>query len=211
MKDQTLTLAVSGQLWNRSLVMIDTQTKSLWSHILGECMSGELKGAQLQPLVGDMLTWKAWRAEHPQTTVLNLSRTSNDYGREAYNKPERFVYGLLVNGQPRHLSMVSLSKSPIVNVQDPREPTVVVFDQESTLVRAFLRRVNDRDSLFSAADDGHMRDDATGSTWDCLTGTAVDGPLKGKQLEAVAGIMSFKNAWMTFHPDSQEVKVPSNS
>ena len=29
-------------LWNRSLVMYDVETRSHWSHILGEAMQGEL-------------------------------------------------------------------------------------------------------------------------------------------------------------------------
>ena len=43
-----LTFQVSGKLWNRSLVMRDLETGSLWSHILGECMEGELMGKKLE-------------------------------------------------------------------------------------------------------------------------------------------------------------------
>ena len=43
--DQVLTLQVSGKLWNRSLVIRDIETESLWSHILGKCMDGDLKDA----------------------------------------------------------------------------------------------------------------------------------------------------------------------
>ena len=37
-----LTLVVSGMLWNRNLVMLDLETESLWSHILGEAKAGVL-------------------------------------------------------------------------------------------------------------------------------------------------------------------------
>ena len=37
---QKLTFGVSGMLWNRSLVMYDKETGTLWSHILGEAMQG---------------------------------------------------------------------------------------------------------------------------------------------------------------------------
>jgi hypothetical protein len=40
---QKLTFCVSGQLWNRSLVMMDLETKSLWSHLLGRGMQGKHK------------------------------------------------------------------------------------------------------------------------------------------------------------------------
>ena len=43
-KDRKLTLCVSGKLWNRSLIMMDKETDSLWSHLLGEAMAGPLEG-----------------------------------------------------------------------------------------------------------------------------------------------------------------------
>jgi hypothetical protein len=63
--EKLLTLCVSGQLWNRSLVMLDIETRSLWSHILGEAMAGELKGQLLKPIPSDMVTWAAWKRDHP--------------------------------------------------------------------------------------------------------------------------------------------------
>ena len=72
--------------------MMDVETGSLWSHILGEAMQGELKGTQLDSLPCDMVTWEAWLREHPKTTVLNLSRhKKHNYTREFYRQPERFL------------------------------------------------------------------------------------------------------------------------
>ena len=60
-------------LWNRSLVMIDEETGSLWSHLLGEAMQGPLQGTQLEAVPSEMVTWESWRREHPQTTVREVS------------------------------------------------------------------------------------------------------------------------------------------
>ena len=38
---------VTGKLWKASMVMGDQATGSEWSHILGECMQGKLKGQKL--------------------------------------------------------------------------------------------------------------------------------------------------------------------
>ena len=111
-KGKTLTFAVSGQLWNSSLVMIDMETKSLWSHILGQCVHGKLKGEQLRQLIADTMTWKAWRSEHPDTTVLNLPRSSKNYSAEFYEKPERFAYGFVVNGEHFHATFARLRSRP---------------------------------------------------------------------------------------------------
>ena len=51
-KGKALTLSVSGMLWNRSLVILDAETKSLWSHILGRAMRGPLEGETLEVLPG---------------------------------------------------------------------------------------------------------------------------------------------------------------
>ena len=64
---KTLTLTVSGMLWNRSLVMQDKETGSLWSHLLGRAMRGDLQGQRLDRLPGLMTDWKTWRELYPQT------------------------------------------------------------------------------------------------------------------------------------------------
>jgi hypothetical protein len=204
---KTLTLAVSGQLWNRSLVMIDLETKSLWSHILGECIHGELKGEELPQLIADTMTWKAWRSEHPDKTVLNLSRSSKDYSAEFYKAPQRFSYGFVVNGKHFHATFATLRKSPVHNLTLDQQPLLLTFDPESTAARLFSRRLEDRPLTFVAADKGLMRDEQTDSLWNRTQGTAVDGPLKGTQLDHEPAIITFTDRWTLFHADSEEVTV----
>ena len=80
-KDQEVTLTVSGKLWNRSLVMQDTETKSLWSHILGEAMDGELKGVVLKSLPSDMVTAICRRSSGASTGALDSMTSSQRTGR----------------------------------------------------------------------------------------------------------------------------------
>jgi len=209
-KDQTVTLCVSGQLWNSSLVMMDVETKSLWSHILGECMQGDLKGAVLKALPCDMVTWKAWREAHPKTTVLNLSRTSKNYAKEFYRDPQRFVVGFLANGEPLHCTFAVLQKQPLLNLKFGKDLLLLTYDPESTSAQLFARNLDGRELTFTATETGKLRDEATGSLWDRTTGTAVEGPLKGKQLEARVGIVSFTKTWQTFHPESKAVTGAAN-
>ena len=208
-KDKTVTLCVSGQLWNSSLVMMDVETKSLWSHILGECMQGDLKGAVLKALPCDMVTWKAWREAHPKTTVLNLSRTSKNYGKEFYREPQRFVVGFLADGGPQHCTMAVLREQPLLNLKLGRDLLLLTYDPESTSARLFSRVLDGRELTFAATETGKVRDEATGSVWDRASGTALEGPLKGKQLEARVGIVSTTRAWQTFHPESKAVTGPA--
>ena len=50
--------------------MMDRETESLWSHITGECLEGELAGSRLEQLPSVQTTWQLWFAAHPETRVL---------------------------------------------------------------------------------------------------------------------------------------------
>jgi len=65
-----LTLIVSGNLWRNSLIMMDEETGSLWSHVTGECLEGEFQGRRLESIPSVQTNWSDWRAAHPQTKVL---------------------------------------------------------------------------------------------------------------------------------------------
>lgn len=193
-------------LWNRSLVMMDKETQSLWSHILGEAMGGKLKGSRLEAIPADMVTWKAWKQKYPKTTVLNLRRTHRNYTRGFYRAPDRFVVGLVLNGLPYHCSFSTLEKDPLLNIAIGKEKLLLSYDPKSTSARLFARQLGEKTLTFEVQKDGAIRDKETGSLWDRTTGTAVSGAMKGKQLEARVGIVSYRRAWQVFHPKSREIK-----
>lgn len=203
---QKLTFVVSGQLWNRSLVMMDLETKTLWSHLLGRGMEGRHKDTLLETLPSDITTWAVWKSEHPKTSVLNLPRSSREFVRNFYKAPSRFVVGFVGNFGMYHVSMEQLLKQPIANVDARGLPLLVVFDPEGTATRIFLRKLEEKVLTFSADASGKLVDDQTGSTWN-RGGVAVVGPFKGKALEQQVSIPSFRQAWMTFHPDSRPVDL----
>jgi hypothetical protein len=64
----------------------------------------------------------------------------------------------------------------------------------------FIPIVDGQALTFAATDDGFV-DEQTGSTWNLL-GRAVDGPLAGSALQAVAHVDTFWFAWAAFQPDS---------
>lgn len=69
----------------------------------------------------------------------------------------------------------------------------------------YSRSVGSRTLTFESAGDGAFRDRETGSTWDIL-GRAVDGELKGTQLEPVAYGNHFWFAWAVFKPETRIVR-----
>ena len=48
--------------------LIDRETKSRWD-AYGQCTSGSLKGAHLEPLIMEPEYWFAWSEFHPGTTI----------------------------------------------------------------------------------------------------------------------------------------------
>ena len=202
-------------LWNRSLVMRDAETGSLWSHIRGEAMQGELTGTKLVPLSTELVTWEAWRTEHPDTTVLNMSRASRfvdqlglDHSKSFYKDPAQWVYGWTVGFQRYHASLAEIQKQPVMNVTLPRANLLLTFDRESTDINLFSRTVGSRNLTFVPAGAGRIRDDQTGTTWSARTGEAVEGRLKGERLQTHLGMISYTNAWESFYPASRRVPSP---
>lgn len=186
--------------------MMDIETESLWSHILGEAMEGTLKGQLLKPISADMVTWGAWKREYPKTTVLNMSRTNRNFTAKFYGDPKRFVVGFTGNLGMQHCSFSTMLDQPLLNADARGLPLLITFDKDSTSIRIYSRKLADQVLTFEAAGPQTLRDEQTKSLWNRATGTATSGPLEGKRLAPHVGIVSFTRAWMTFHPDSKAVE-----
>ena len=199
---KTLTFGVSGLLWNRSLVMYDSETRSLWSHILGKAMSGKLLGTRLHSLPAVMTDWKSWRAAHPETTVLKMRRTSTDYQSSFQKQRGKFVLAIVTAGEARAYPFEVLAEKRVVNDQLQQTPVVVTFDAESTQARMYERQIAGRTLTFQPVAGKRMTDQETQSTWNAQTGACLEGPFKGQMLPAMAAIVSYAKAWRRFHPDS---------
>ena len=199
----------------RSLIMRDVETESEWSHLLGKAMAGRLKGTELKPLITSMVTWRSWKEQYPETTVTTLSRTAGEFTDEFYRDKRSFVFGFVAEGKPYSLSMESISKAVVhgfsvpkalATADGPKERFLVATYQESGTQTSLFSAVLDGKKLsFEVADEQHMRDSETGSLWTLTGGTAVSGPMKGRYLEPVVGIMSFTRAWNNFYPNQQAI------
>ena len=188
-----------------SLVMGDMETGTEWSHLLGRGMLGSLKDRELQPIVTDMVTWEAWKNDHPDTTVLDMSKTSKNYSRDFYQNPTRFVFGFVAGGKPWTLPMADLVKNPVHSFRLGDQSLLAAFDAKGVATRLFDATVDGRNLTFHQVDDATMKDNQTQSRWGISSGEAMAGPLQGKRLKQRVGIMSFSKAWQNFHPESKAV------
>ena len=224
-----LTFGVSGKLHANSLIMYDHQTDSLWSHLVGAAVKGPLKGESLKPRESMFTQWGTWLELHADTKVLTGSRgsffggslqdpyesyyQSSDTGivptrlsdRRVY--PKEFVLGLVVGGKAKAYPFSALSREPVVNEVFEGESIVVVFEKETATGAVFARVVQGRTLTFRRTEPENKKgvfviDDETGSTWNGLTGKAIDGPLKDTQLTARPVTPSFWFGWVDHYPNT---------
>jgi hypothetical protein len=81
----TLTLGVSGKLYQSNLVIYDQGTQSLWSQLEGRALTGPMAGRKLTQLPSTVTTWEAWQRKHPATDVLSINTGyMRDYGVDPY-------------------------------------------------------------------------------------------------------------------------------
>ena len=189
-------------LWQRSLVMMDKETESLWSHLLGKCMDGELKGTVLKTLPGSLTDWESWKEKYPETKVLLMRRTAQSFTREMYTDLRHFVAGMSDGKNSKAWSFADLKDNPIINDTFADQPVVVVFDKKSSTPFVFDCRV-DGVALTFAEENGKYVDKQTGSEWDLEYGVGTEGSMKGKKLKPLVVISSFSRAWSNFHPESE--------
>ncbi len=202
-----LVFAVSGLLWNDNLVMIDGRTKSSWSQLTGRAMRGPLQDAQLEQLPATLTDWKTWRALHPETTVMPMSRTTRVYDQSFYRVLNRFVVGVAHGDAARAWPLSELDSTHFVNDELAEQPLLITYDGSSHTAFVFDRRVEQRTLSFFER-DGKLFDAQTESRWDPSSGRAVDGPLQGKTLAPVPSTPAYRSVWETFYPRGTLYQVP---
>ena len=226
----TYTFGVSGKLLRDALLMYDHQTRSLWSHITGEAVKGELKGKQLKMLAGmPRIAWKDWKRNHPETKVLSVpydlrhpERRIQELGRDSYagyhagpdagisgtryiddrlmNK--ELVVGVRINEGYRAYPFTAFKEKSIINDEAAGIPVLAFHDLDSNATAVFLRTVDGQTLAFESAQGYSVEDATTGTTWNLVTGMATEGKLKGRALERLPAMNVYWFAWARYHPDT---------
>ena len=214
---------------NQNFIMRDEETGSWWQQVTGEAIRGPLKGARLQPVPHDELTFGLWRREQPGGRVLRPDARVAQAGRyESADWEEQMqrvpvatndrdtraaqrtlVAGLSVNGRAKAYPLALLVAQSPINDTVGGTPVLLVVGDDDRSVRVFERTLDGRAVEFFArvpstnANDSPRRltDAATGSEWD-FTGRAVAGPLAGRQLKQLPVLLDYWFDWHTYHPDS---------
>jgi len=220
LEDKTYTFIVSGSLWRNSLIMQDEETGSLWSHITGEALTGELEGKKLEMIPSVQTSWALWYKAHPDTKVLKKEKEIKSSHYERYfSDPERtgifrsrwlrgkmpgkdFVYGISDGPFALAVTEKKVDAAPVLNAELGGKPIVIARSSDGGVV-AYSSRVDGGELHFTAGDGNTMKDGETGSVWERSTGRCVSGRMKGKSLESLLVRKAYWFAWSSFYPNTE--------
>jgi Protein of unknown function (DUF3179) len=181
--------------------MVDQNTGSLWSHLLGTCMEGTLVGKQLEVIPSLITDWDSWRTSHVATSLAWLPRAAYEYRRQMIVSDIGLGIGLVIGDMARIWDFGHLDEYRVSNDYVGQQSIVVFFDPQTGTAATYSRLVDGRTLAFSF-DGEQWSDDETHSNWDMMTGIASSGPMQETQLTRLPGIVSDGAAWATFHPHS---------
>ena len=207
-----------------ALVMYDHQTDTLWSQFLSRGVKGPLANTSLDILPVLQTTWQQWLKLHPDTLVLDKGGRYRTDSYEGYyrsgsagiigesNKDRRLprkelVLGVDLAGDAKAYPFQAMAGQSVINDFFDGNHILVTFDPLTETGAAFDRSLEGRVLIFQAGMENRegvqlLQDTETGSTWQALTGWAIDGPLEGAALARLPSFYAFWFAWSDFHPET---------
>ncbi len=214
---------------NQNFLMRDRETGTWWQQITGKAIYGPLRGAALDLVLSDELTFGEWKGEEPYGRVLApVEKYAKEY--ESNWEPEvaklpvvisfpgtelksrDVVIGLSVNGVARAYPWETLLKqSPIVD-RVGGQPLLLVVGPDGKSFRVFLSRIDGNDAEFFLQQNSSggspqpdkswaLLDAGTGSEWN-FQGCAVSGGAAGKCLQQMPALKDYWFDWRNYHPDT---------
>jgi len=150
---------------NENFLMRDRETGTWWQQVTGRAIYGPLRGASLELVPSDELTFAEWRNEFPSGRVLApVGKYAKEYdskweqdvaklpvvlsfpGTEL--KPRDLVIGVSINGIARAYPWETLVKQGPILDRVNGEPLLFVIGPEGKSFRAFASRIDGREAEF---------------------------------------------------------------
>ena len=200
--------------------MWDDATGTVWSHLNGVALDGDLAGEQLEILPLQTTTWAAWLAGHRDTTVptndtsyryrgggiggAGLSGTFRDTldGVDPRLPDNELLIGVLAGDEAWAFPLDAIPEDAPMQASVGGVPVVIFEDALGIPSHAYHRVLSDGTTLdFARSEDGAITDVQTGSVWH-PDGLALEGELAGVQLAFVTSFFTEWYGWAAFHPDT---------
>lgn len=221
---QRLIFQVAG-VYRRNMIIRDRQTGTLWQHATGEALLGPLKGAQLQPLGGELTRWSKWKEMNPHTSLAVepipehgrfpgliprdrleylLETFSTNYAAPGFVTDNRLpmheeIVGVSLAGVDRAYPLVVIRNQGVIHDRIGENSIAIVYDDDADHVNAFNCLVSDKIIELAPANGAlSSLDGMMRWTWMGNPLTANTPPLQKLQIERQWWL-----GWVEFHPTSE--------
>ncbi len=208
--------------WRNGVMVVRGKDGTLWSALTGIAFDGPQKGARLKRIPSLTTNWSYWIMLHPESTAYDLfdgntykvTPLPTEMSAEAKRsmgevdtrlKPEAQVLGIEFPTANKAYALDQLPERACLLDQVGDLDIAVLWYGPTQSAVAFNRQLGDR-TLTLFADDispesAPFKDKETGTRWS-LAGRAVDGPLRGMELEWVNSIQCRWYAWAAEYPET---------
>lgn len=205
--------------WNA--MFEDGSTGSWWRQASGQAVAGPRQGAWLAEVASRQMTWQAWLALHPDSTILEPdpafaetyagmegyaegTRGGKLTGRDPASWQEKsWVVGVVAGKASRAFDWNELAEKKVLADPVGEVPAVVLLGADGASFYAYdaRRPAGGPPVELERVAPGKFRDRASGSLFG-ENGKAADGPLIGLQLLPLPAYQEFWHSWRTFHPET---------
>ena len=200
---KTHTFGNFGILYKSAMTWWDHETESVWSQPIGTAIRGPYTGTRLRMVPAAVMPWATWKAEHPDTLVLEVSGRFNiELDPFGARRIGNYVLGVELDEHAKAFRWDAVSARVVVNDFIGGVPVVVYANPADRSAHIFVRLIGDTHLEFEWREE-EMRDRNTGSLWDPASGKATAGPLNGQALRELPYSTALDWAWKDFYPESE--------
>lgn len=194
-------------------MVVQGKDGTIWSALRGIGLSGPQKGKKLNRIPNIRTNWGHWLLLHPESTTYDLY-DGKRYDSVTVKKDElvsdpKNVTALGIDASEKyHWFPVTNKKRHCEMVQIDGMPVCLFWYGPTKTAVAYMAKSGEMNLTFYADEISPLtapfKDKETGTRW-TLAGRAVDGPLRGKELDWIPSIQINKSAWMAAYPQSKQI------
>jgi hypothetical protein len=213
--------------WRGGVMVVQGSDGTLWSALTGIAFEGPQKGRRLERIPSTTTNWGYWRMLHPESTAYNLfdgkkyrvTELPLGFSRDAKASlgkvDPRFdqdvpVLGVETRARVKAYPLDRHVERACFTDEIAGQQVAVFWYAPTASATAFDRTVAGQTLTFYAdaasPETAPFKDKETGTRW-TIAGRAVDGPLRGHELNWIPSIQCRWYAWSNEYPQTAVYEV----
>jgi len=220
---------INGKLQNFRLVGMDhfnamfedEATNSWWRQENGTAIAGPLKGTSLKEIPSQQMALEDWLVLHPASYILqpdsnfnaeyadlkgydiDTLKSSLEKRDSASWKLKSWVVGVNINNHAKAYDWNKLVNKKIIEDVVAGVPLLLTIKTDERTFYVVNRNTSNGVLHFTYdSTTQSLHDDKTGSTWH-ISGSCIEGTMKGYQLKTEQSYQEFWHSWKEFHPQTE--------